>query len=407
MVLATKKRLKILAVLPWPDNPTMDGFAQRSHMIVDALNKLGDLRVLITTGRNSDSEAAVDNMRQRIRQVDFFPVSFATLRLENKGVIQNSSELLAVMLARPRGFLARDFLNQRKQKSQLEEETYDVVFYRSVPEYLHLSRLICARYSIVDFDERHSQILKVENFTTQKQLQSKLFTYLERKVATRVDAISIVKKEDAEDLTSQNVYELRNMPFNRAGNDQAITEPASPTVAFVGNFTHSPPNVDCARRILQRIFPRIRAFVPDCKVILAGTGSDAVIPPLHSSLPGVDIKGEVENISDVYAAVSLIIYPVAFNPGSSVILPEAVCHHLPVLASRQAIKGQPQELVDRGAVVVADNDDEFVSNAIQILNDREKQNQMKKAAARCASEFYPESYFETRLSEIISGLTNR
>ncbi|MBN2530537.1 MAG: glycosyltransferase [Deltaproteobacteria bacterium] len=405
MASATNRRLRILAVLPWPDNPVMDGFAQRSHMIVDALNQLGDLQVLITTTRNENSEAAVEKMRQRIHHVNFMPISLGTLSLAHHGLINNSAELLAVLMTRPRGFLARDFMKQQKQKSQLQHDTFDVVFYRSVPEYLYLSRLICTRYQIVDFDERQSEILKVENFNRQKQLQSRLFKYLEQKVANRVDAVCLVKDEDAEDLTSQNTHELRNMPLNRAQKFNRRSDSGAPTIVFAGNFTHSPPNVDCARRILQNIYPKIRAFVPECKLLLAGSGLSSLTPPLHSSLPGVEFRSDVEHISDVYASASLLIYPVEFNPGSSVILPEAICHGVPVVASQQAAKGQPKELIDRGVVIVAQNDDEFTGNAIQLLNNRDKLLQLQKTAVQCASEFYPESYFQTRFTEIISGLT--
>ncbi|MBN2528065.1 MAG: hypothetical protein JXR76_16865 [Deltaproteobacteria bacterium] len=83
---------KVLALIPWPDEPANDGYAQRTGMIIDALNSLGKLDVVVACEESESIRFAIEKMKQRNLNVTHFPLSTKELSANSSPALGNPLE---------------------------------------------------------------------------------------------------------------------------------------------------------------------------------------------------------------------------------------------------------------------------------------------------------------------------
>jgi glycosyltransferase involved in cell wall biosynthesis len=118
--------------------------------------------------------------------------------------------------------------------------------------------------------------------------------------------------------------------------DVAAITPVEPVVAmrrvlFVASFTYV-PNRNGLRFLLDEVFPRVWAELPDARLTLAGAGLEH--PP--SEDPRVEALGFVEDLRAVYASASCAVVPLLQGGGSPLKFIEALAYGLPVIATPRA-----------------------------------------------------------------------
>lgn len=83
-------------------------------------------------------------------------------------------------------------------------------------------------------------------------------------------------------------------------------------VAFIGHFGH-PPNVDAARWLIGDIMPRVWAIDPAIRCLLVGSDMPASLR--DTSVAGIDVVGQVADLSQIFDTVRLTVAPLAFGAG--------------------------------------------------------------------------------------------
>jgi glycosyltransferase involved in cell wall biosynthesis len=149
--------------------------------------------------------------------------------------------------------------------------------------------------------------------------------------------------------------------------DVAGIEPVTPAVAeqralFVANFAYE-PNRNGLRFLLDEVFPRVWAELPNAKLALVGAGLDQ--PP--SKDPRVETLGFVDDLGAVYARASCGVVPLLQGGGSPLKFVEALAYGLPVIATPRAAAGL--EVRDGEHCLIADGGESFAAGLVRVLRD--------------------------------------
>ncbi len=149
--------------------------------------------------------------------------------------------------------------------------------------------------------------------------------------------------------------------------DVAAIEPVTPLIEerralFVANFDYK-PNQTGLCFLLDEVFPRVWAELPDAKLTLIGAGLEQ--PP--SSDPRVETLGFVDDLHAAYARSSCAVVPLLQGGGTPLKLIEALAYGLPAIATPRAVAGL--SLRHRQHCLVADGCQAFADALVQVLRD--------------------------------------
>jgi glycosyltransferase involved in cell wall biosynthesis len=149
--------------------------------------------------------------------------------------------------------------------------------------------------------------------------------------------------------------------------DVASIDPISPLAKeqraiFVANFAYE-PNRNGLRFLLDEVFPRVWAKLPDARLALVGAGSEQ--PP--SGDPRVEALGFVEDLRAAYARASCAIVPLLQGGGTPLKFIEALAYGLPVVATPRAAAGL--EVRDGEHCLIAGDGETFAAALIRALSE--------------------------------------
>jgi glycosyltransferase involved in cell wall biosynthesis len=149
--------------------------------------------------------------------------------------------------------------------------------------------------------------------------------------------------------------------------DVASIAPVTPAVdehraVFVASFAYE-PNRNGLRFLLDEVFPRVWAQLPDARLALVGGGLDQV----PSDDPRVETHGFVENLAATYARASCVVIPLLQGGGTPLKFVEALAYGLPTVATPHAAAGL--EVRDGEHCLIAEGGESFAAALIRVLRD--------------------------------------
>jgi sugar transferase (PEP-CTERM/EpsH1 system associated) len=155
-----------------------------------------------------------------------------------------------------------------------------------------------------------------------------------------------------------------------------------PQIVFTGQMDY-PPNVDAARRLIERLMPRILARHPEARLHIVGR---APVPELCAleGVNGARVWGEVPDVRPFLAAASLVAAPLTIARGVQNKVLEAMAMARPLVLTQAAAAGIPGE--DRRHFALADGDDAIAERALDLLADREAARRLGAAARALVQE---------------------
>ena len=137
------------------------------------------------------------------------------------------------------------------------------------------------------------------------------------------------------------------------------------------------------RRLLEEVWPRIRADHPDLRLLAAGPGSR----DLDAPEAGILGRGFVAELADVYQPLRLLLAPVFKGHGRINKVAEAMAAGVPVVGDPTAFHDLPGfEPGVHG--VVAEGWDDLAEVASRLLNDEPRRMAVAREARRLASEHF-------------------
>jgi glycosyltransferase involved in cell wall biosynthesis len=189
----------------------------------------------------------------------------------------------------------------------------------------------------------------------------------ERDLMRRVDAVVALTPEDL--AVMRNLAPTASFVRIPLGVDLPA-RPADPVGAsppqllFVGNFVH-PPNVAAAERLADRVFPKIRAELPETRLTIVGPNPPA---SLRNREPrGITATGEVPDVRPFIDSAAVVVAPLDQGGGMRVKVGEALAAGKAVVASPRAVEGF--DVTSGEQLLVAQSDDEFAEACLTLLRD--------------------------------------
>lgn len=110
-----------------------------------------------------------------------------------------------------------------------------------------------------------------------------------------------------------------------------------PTIVFTGVMNYF-PNVDGILHFAHRIFPRIRARVPNAHFVIVGQRPTTRVRAL-ADLPGIEVTGPVPDVRPHLGRAHVVVTPLRIAQGMQTKVLEAMAMQLPVVTTSKAYEG--------------------------------------------------------------------
>ncbi len=159
---------------------------------------------------------------------------------------------------------------------------------------------------------------------------------------------------------------------------------AVPRLVFVGAFQHE-PNVDAMVWFCRKVWPGVRAEVPEASLSIVGSHPPPSVQAL-ASIPGIDVTGFVPDIRPFMAAAAVYIVPVRLGVGIRGKILEAWGMALSVVTTSVGCAGLRYH--QGKTLMVGDTAEEFADRVITLLKDPGLRTRMGQEGRRIAEQFY-------------------
>ena len=169
-------------------------------------------------------------------------------------------------------------------------------------------------------------------------------------------------------------------------------------ILFCGVLNYR-PNVVAARRLATSIMPRLKAFLPDTALLIAGKSANSEVIGLANNDESIFLSGEVADIRSLMQAASLLCVPLEYGGGTRFKIIEAFASGLPVISSSKGFEGLYAE--PEVHLLAAESDDEFCRAAMMLLHDDSLRSGLQAKALLLAETDYSTDVSEAQLLRAI------
>jgi glycosyltransferase involved in cell wall biosynthesis len=154
-----------------------------------------------------------------------------------------------------------------------------------------------------------------------------------------------------------------------------------PNVVFTGN-ANWPPTRDAIMYLVEEIWPRVLAHVPDAHLALAGSGLVPGGLPLREVPPSVHMLGALASFGPLLDAADVFVCPMRFGGGIKSKILESIYAGCAIVTTAAGGQGLPDAV--RNALVIADEPDDFAGAVVHLLTDQQSRNELRSKTAEVA-----------------------
>ncbi|MFC1922182.1 glycosyltransferase [Chloroflexota bacterium] len=380
--------MNILFLALEPPYPPNDGGRIRTYNIVKQVSKHHSV-TLLTSFKQSSDDGELGELRQYCQEI---------------------------YIIHPQPTISRSLINKikdlkRRYPVALDEHTSDEM--RTTIESLvnigrfdviHIDQIYLAQY--VDLFGRLPSVLthhNVESIAQRRWLWRRHDRFLPRwwgywleyyrwyryeiEVSGRFDALAVVSEQEAEYYKAR----VQEVPVFVVPNgvDTNYFQPVNginnpPSLLFTGRMNYF-PNVDAMQWFCKEIYPLVRQEIPEVTLSIVGREPLAEIQSLDSP-PSVVVTGEVDDVRPYFAQSSIFVVPLRFGSGTRLKILEAMALGLPVISTSMGSEGL--DVTPGKDLLLADSSQEFASQIISLLKNKNSQIKMANSARQTVEELY-------------------
>lgn len=258
-----------------------------------------------------------------------------------------------------------------------KEKDYEYVFFDGFST-LQYAKSFGRKYVYID-DEDISDLLCKRVMTERNPLVRAFFAVewvkclvYERKYLARMGQLWAISPKTHDRLRKLTKAKSRVMPTVVAKGNNVFRKGAV-NVVFTGLLSWM-ENVNGLSWFVDNCWKEIIAECPKSKLVVVGQMARESLVRKLKRVPGIEFKGYVENLEDVYKDCGVAVSPVFINAGIKVKVLTYLSYGLPVVSTPEATWGMPSE---KGVVKATKND--FAGKVIDLLRDADKRSRLSKA----------------------------
>ncbi len=384
--------MRILVLTPQPLDPLHDGLNLRVFHLFRPLTSRHDVWVLYLT------EDGIAEPSDKLARAGFAGLHGVRVRGENGRPFRHCRDFS------PEAERAiADFLADRPTDAIVAESIYMVPYARNL---LPRSLLL----DLVD----DTALLQWRSLWTERRWPDQarqlrtwyLWRRYERRNLSAFPHIMVTSVEDARavarNATTATVTVLPN------GVDTEVFSPLevrseAPELVFSGVMGFR-PNEAAVEYFYTRIFPRVRAAVPEARFTVAGKGPTRRLHDLVGGDPAVQLTGHVEDIRPYIGRAAVYVAPMVSGAGIKNKILEAWAMARPVVATPIACR----DLEGRAGRThfVAASPSRFADLVVDLLKDRERGDEIGHRARQVVVERYQWSDRGERLVALLEAINN-
>lgn len=165
------------------------------------------------------------------------------------------------------------------------------------------------------------------------------------------------------------VLPLHNIPIHPGMNYKFDAKPHIRLIT-IGYMAHE-PNWRGVDKFIHESWRRIQKQFPEMEYHIVGKGLPTVMAQKYKLIPGVVVRGFVQDIDTEYEQCLAVVAPIYSGGGTCIKVAECLQHERPLFASEFALRGVPVTWLDGGGITIIDDDIvDAVSNLVQLMPSR-------------------------------------
>lgn len=176
------------------------------------------------------------------------------------------------------------------------------------------------------------------------------------------------------------------------------------TIVFTGNYGYK-PNRHAVVFFLKKIFPLIRASLPDVRFMAVGSGATRYLSKYSKNIPALEVIDFVPDLRSYIAKATVAVAPITVGAGVSNKLGEAFSTGTPVVATKMACGDLPVR--DGEHLLIADEPAVFAEKVLRLLRDPGMRNHIVTRARRFVEEQYDWSVVSRLMEQALARAANR
>ena len=239
--------------------------------------------------------------------------------------------------------------------------------------------------------------------------EGRLLRAEEARLAARADITLLVSEAEAQVFRQRAVGNLDIRALSN-GIDCVAFDPASvqphefegasgPHIVFTGQMDYA-PNIAAVTRMANSIMPLVRNACPQAQFHIVGRAPTDEVQALHG-VHGTDVVGEVADVRPWLAAADMVVAPLTIARGIQNKVLEAMAMECAVIASPEAATGI--EARDDIEIIIAQHDEDFVSNISALALDHQRARALGKSARLFVQDSMSWPAMLAQLPQIVSG----
>ena len=408
--MADAARLRLLFLTPFP--PRLQATHGGAKAIANLISTLAGRHDVALLSLRADYEPPVDEtIRRACAHVS------EVRRPTNAGSLAHRTKHAFRLATAP--FRDRPVWAEAFDVSQFHEEAHRIAASWS-PDLVQIDFHVMGQY-MQDLQPLHAPIVVVQHepgtSTAEERLrrvpallrwwhrrEMQAWRQFESSVFEAADAVVVFTESDAEAVSDIAPSALiRRIPVAIRVEAQSAEERSDDaTLLFVANFGH-PPNMDAARRLIDRILPGVRRLVPNARLNLIGQNGRPAWKRLEGA--GITYVDFAPDLAPHFERASVLVAPLYTGGGMRVKTLEALAAGKPLVATPLAARGL--EVEDGRELCLAEDDDGFVARIAALLNDPDERRRLSVNARNWAATHVDlersASLYEQLYGELLGG----
>lgn len=263
------------------------------------------------------------------------------------------------------------------------------VFYKKMKVTLPSSKFI---YDMVDIHFlRFKRAIKIEPKRISLRKNYKHFFRLETITAPQLDyiiAISDKEKEIMSEYADKNkIITISNIHYPKIDISERKNFAQSKGIIFIGSIHE--PNIDAVKFLYDKIMPLVWKENPELEVSIIGNVADKLDIRQY---PKFKFLGFVESVEEHFMNSKIMVAPLRFGAGVKGKIGQAFEYFFPVITTDIGAEGM--QLTDKKNVLIANDEKSFAEAILQLNNNEELWNTLRKNSVDSLSAFSPEEVKE-------------